>query len=316
MHLQIVFATDNTYVPHLSAALVSLFESNKIFLEITVHLLANNLTKTEKEKVQAMVATFERKIVIYDLSSTLLALQNKYSIPATISIASYGRLFISQFIGEEVEKIIYADSDALFLGSLSDLWNTPFGDLMVLGVKDHVGLEARIAAGLTTEDTYINAGFLFINLKKWREIDAESIMIRFIADRNGNVNHHDQGVINGCFHVLIGILHPQYNVMTSFFDFKTVENIQKFYLTSNFYSQAEINEAIRDPVFLHFTPSFSKRPWMERSRHPLKRKYWEYLAKTPWHTMKVQKDERKLHHQILEKIYWILGPVLWKKIFV
>lgn len=315
MHLQIAFAADTNYLPHFSAALVSLFENNKVFTDITVHLLANRISRKDQEKIKAFVKLYKRDIVIHDLKSTLETLQNTYSIPPTIAISSYGRLFLSEFVGDKIEKIIYADCDALFLDSLIELWNTPFKGSLILGVKDHVSPGSRNAIGLSDEDIYINGGFLYIDLQKWRELEAEKIMINYIAAHNGKVNHHDQGVINGCFHQFIDTLHPRYNVMTSFFDFKTVENIRSFYKAHNFYVQEEIREALTHPVFLHYTPSFSKRPWIKGSRHPLKGKYWEYLAKTPWNSIKEHADKRSFLHKTLEKLYWILGPSLWKKIF-
>lgn len=316
MHLQIAFAADTSYVPHLGAALVSLFENNQIFSRITVHLLSNDIAVSDLDKLNSLVKLHGREMIIYDLNSSLQILQKTYSIPSTISISSYARLFLSEFVGEEVTKIIYADCDSVFLGSLRDLWNTPFEGRLILGVKDHVGTAPRTAIRLSAKDLYINAGFLFIDLRKWRAIKADQIMINFIAAHNGKVNHHDQGVINGCFHHFIGALHPRYNVMTSFFDFKSVAHIRKFYQVENFYSQAEINEAVTDPVFVHYTPSFSKRPWIEGSKHPLQNQYWEYVAKTPWAERKRQKDDRSYLVKTLEKLYWILGATLWKKIFV
>lgn len=316
MHLQIAFAADTAYVPHLAVALVSLFDNNQIFSRITVHLLSNNIADHDLEKLSSLVRLHGREVIIYDLNTALQVLQKTYSIPSTISISSYARLFLSEFVGEEVVKIIYADCDSVFLGSLGHLWNTPFEGQLILGIKDHVGTVPRTAVGRSAKDLYINAGFLFIDLQKWRAIKADQIMFNFIAAHSGKVNHHDQGVINGCFHHLIGALHPRYNVMTSFFDFKSVAHIRKFYDAENFYSQAEINVAVTDPVFVHYTPSFSKRPWIEGSRHPLLNKYWEYLAKTPWADRKRQKDERSYQTKAMEKLYWILGATLWKKIFV
>ena len=104
-------------------------------------------------------------------------------------------------------------------------------------------------------------------------------MLYFIESKKGNVIHHDQGVINACFEDDILILPPHYNVMTSFFDFRDVESIKHYYGITNYYSQNDINEAKRNPVFVHFTPSFSKRPWIEGSKHPLKAIYKEYLLK-------------------------------------
>ena len=154
-----------------------------------------------------------------------------------------------------------------------------------------------------------------INLEKWRSIKAHKKMITFIESKKGNVIHHDQGVINACFEDDILILPPHYNVMTSFFDFRDVESIKHYYGIANYYSQNDINEAKRNPVFVHFTPSFSKRPWIEGSKHPLKGIYKEYLLKTPFKNNEQQKDKRPFKMLFLDKLFWVFGAKIYKFLF-
>jgi hypothetical protein len=91
--------------------------------------------------------------------------------------------------------------------------------------------------------------------------------------------------------------------MTSFFDFKDVNAIKYYYGVDNYYSQNEINEA-KKSRFCPFYPSFSKRPWVEGSRHPFKNTYYNYLLKTPFKNNELQKDERSFKMLFLEKLFW------------
>ena len=314
MDLHIAFSSDNNYVAHLGVAIISLLENNRKLNIINIHVLDNNISFENKERLKEIVSN-KASIYFYELSELLGKLDKQYNIPKTISISAYARLFLSDILDENISKILYVDCDALFMDSLEKLWSIDISQNSVAGVLDHVGIQNKLKIGLKKDDYYINSGFLLINLEKWRKTNALKQMLYFIESKNGNVIHHDQGVINACFEDDILILPPHYNVMTSFFDFRDVESIKHYYGITNYYSQNDINEAKKNPVFVHFTPSFSKRPWVEGSKHPLKEKYVEYLMKTPFKTTILEKDNRPIKIKLLEKIFWVFGAKFYKSLF-
>lgn len=314
MELNIAFSSDNNYATHLGVAILSLLENNKNFEQIYIHILDNGISLENKNKLRE-IAYSKADIFFYELSNLLLTLEIKYNIPNTISISAYARLFLSEILDKGITKIIYADCDAIFMNSLDKLWSLDLSNFSLAGVLDHVGVENKLKIGLKEDSPYINSGFLLINLDKWRNTNVQYKMLSFIGMQEGDVIHHDQGVINACFKNDIMLLKPNYNVMTSFFDFKSVNAIKEFYGVINYYSQEQIVEAKRNPIFLHFTPSFSKRPWVKGSVHPLKKKYLEYLSKTPFKNNMLQKDNRDFKIKLLEKIYWIFGARIYKILF-
>ena len=314
MDLHIAFSSDNNYVAHLGVAIISLLENNRKLNIINIHVLDNNISFENKERLKEIVSN-KASIYFYELSELLGKLDKQYNIPKTISISAYARLFLSDILDENISKILYVDCDALFMDSLEKLWSIDISQNSVAGVLDHVGIQNKLKIGLKKDDYYINSGFLLINLEKWRKTNALKQMLYFIESKNGNVIHHDQGVINACFEDDILILPPHYNVMTSFFDFRDVESIKHYYGIANYYSQNDINEAKKNPVFVHFTPSFSKRPWVVGCKHPLKGIYKEYLLKTPFKNNELQKDDRSFKIRFLEKLFWIFGAKIYKFLF-
>lgn len=314
MDLHIAFSSDNNYVAHLGVAIISLLENNRKLNIINIHVLDNNISFENKERLKEIVSN-KASIYFYELSELLGKLDKQYNIPKTISISAYARLFLSDILDENISKILYVDCDALFMDSLEKLWSIDISQNSVAGVLDHVGIQNKLKIGLKKDDYYINSGFLLINLEKWRKTNALKQMLYFIESKNGNVIHHDQGVINACFEDDILILPPHYNVMTSFFDFRDVESIKHYYGIANYYSQNDINEAKKNPVFVHFTPSFSKRPWVVGCKHPLKGIYKEYLLKTPFKNNEQQKDNRPFKIRFLEKLFWVFGAKIYKFLF-
>jgi len=314
MHLHIAYASDDNYAQHLAVSIVSLLENNKLFVEITIYILDNSLSEQSKKRLTNIIAVYNRNIVFYSLNEVLSNLSHQFRIPATISISAYGRLFLSSLIPHDVEKLIYADSDSIFENSLIELWNLDLGDSAIAAVEDHVGEINKTTLGLDKNFRYVNSGFLLINLKKWRKIRAKEKMITIIEKYNGAVRHHDQGVINATFHGDILYLHPKYNVMTSFFEFSSNYDIEAFYQSSPYYSKELLQEARNNPTFVHFTPGFSKRPWINRCKHPLRNRYWYYVNMTPWSMSKPENDKRPLKFKLIDTIYNLLGPVNFKKL--
>jgi lipopolysaccharide biosynthesis glycosyltransferase len=315
MTLHIAFSTDDNYAQHLGVSITSLFENNQDFDTIIVHILNNNIAEDNLKKLHSLGEKYGRTIICYDLSGLLSSLNEKFQIPATISISSYSRLFLSTILDTSIEKIIYADCDSLILGSFAQLWQMNIENCAIAAVEDHVHQDNKVAIGNAVDSRYVNAGFLLINLKKWRLINAEEKMINIIKKYNGAVRHHDQGVINATFAGDIYYLHPRYNVMTSFFEFKNTKTLEAFYKATSYYPQTMIDEAMNTPIFVHLTPSFSKRPWIEGSRHPLKHLYAKYLNLSPWKGESLQKDTRSAKLKLLDFIFGTFGYKIYRKLF-
>lgn len=314
MHLHIAYASDDNYVQHLGASLVSLLDNNKEFQKISIHILDNNLNDLNRNRLKWISEKYGREIVFYELKRLLDSLK-KFDLPNTISITAYSRLFLSELINTNIDKIIYADCDSIFNDCLKSLWEISIDHFSIAAVEDHVGIDNKINIGINASCRYVNSGFLLMNLNKIRKEAGLEKMLEVIKKYQGKVQHHDQGVINAAFNEDIYYLHPKYNTMTSFYDFKNVKSIEDYYRATKYYSQEIINEAQSNPVFIHFTPGFSKRPWIKGCRHPLQKKYWDYLSLTPWENELEQEDKRPLKYKLIENIYWIFGYKIYKIIF-
>lgn len=65
------------------------------------------------------------------------------------------------------------------------------------------------------------------------------------------------------------------NLMTIHYMLSREKLLNYFHEEAGFYPQEEIEAAKKAPVILHYTPSFTSRPWCRDCRHPLKALYWE-----------------------------------------
>ena len=299
-HLQVAVAADANYAGIASIFLISLFENNKEFNKITVHLLSNAIPVSVLDIIRQSVLEGKGELIVHDVSD----LQERLGIdiPPTISISAYSRLFLSSILSNEIEKVLYMDVDAVVEGSLYALWSMNMGDYQVGGVLDDVSSYAKEKVGLNAESPYLNSGFLLVNLQKWREEYIEEKMLHYLAEHHGNVYPHDQGLINAvCNRKLI--LPVNYNMVTNFFVFpyRSLRQV-------SFYTRDEIEEGKSHPVFIHFTAGVANRPWVRGCRHPLKNVFLKYRAKSVYRNQPLIRDNRPEKLRLLSFMYYHVRP--------
>lgn len=300
MNLSVVYSSDNNYAQHVGVSMLSLFENNKEFKNINVYLIENNISIENKSKLEEICRKYYRAIrfIGFDEFSDKLNL----NIGNAISLNSYARLFLASVIETNIDKIIYLDCDSIINNTLYDLWNLDINEYYVAGVCDTVSDNTKLRIKMDLHSPYLNAGMLLINLKKWREEGVERKFIEFIASNNGQVFHHDQGTINGVLKEKFLILHPKYNAMTTFFTMSKNEIIQ-YYGLKDYYSEVELLEAKKKPVFIHYTPAFVNRPWIKGCKHPLAARYHEYLEMSPWKGRRLEEDKRRVGEKFVALLY-------------
>ncbi|MDD9266531.1 glycosyltransferase family 8 protein [Paenibacillus sp. GCM10023248] len=300
MTLHVVYSSDNNYAQHVGVSMVSLFENNKEFDHIHVYLIQNAVSLDNKSKLEEVCKKYKRTITFigFDEISAKLNL----NIGNTISLNAYARLFLTSALENTIDKIIYFDCDSIINGSLHELWHTDISDHYVAGVCDTVSDNTKIKINMHIDRQYINSGMLLINLKKWREDEIERRFIEFISAHHGQVFHHDQGTINGVLNDKFVILHPKYNAMTTYFTMSRNEIIQ-YYGLRYYYSEAELVEAVNNPVFIHYTPAFVNRPWIKGCKHPLAARYHDYLKISPWKESELGEDKRKVGEKFVAYLY-------------
>jgi len=275
--LNVLYSTDSNYAPHAAASIYSLLDNNKDFEKIDIYIIDDNISDECKAKFYKMISGFSNaNLIFYPFEN----LKPKLKIKETwYSMIGYARLMLSEIT--DAEKILYIDCDTIVNGSLKELWETDIEGYCVGGVQDNPALYAIEAIGMNENDRYINGGVLFINLKKWREDNIEEKIIQMLKDHNGSVLHHDQGIVNGVCKNSIKIIHPKFNTMSQFF-LMNAKQMKSLSDVKNYYTQDDLDEAIKNPVIIHYINKFYNRPWFKSCSHPLKDLYIKNLSKTPF----------------------------------
>lgn len=301
MDLVVVYSSDNNYAQHTGVSILSLLDNNRHFRSIHIYIIDNEISKSNKTKLRSIIKSYKREITFIDFNiyKSILNLNMEWNI----SISSYARLFISSMLPNNIDKVLYFDCDTIIVNKLDELWNLNIDNYYIAAVQDTISNEIKKSIGVSKEYRYINAGMLLINLKRWREDKIKEKFIRFIDKYNGNVIHHDQGVLNGVLHYGVKIVSPKFNLMTIYYMLNRSEIIEYYNIEGEFYSEKEINEAINNVIYIHFTPAFTTRPWIKNCKHPRKKEYFKYIELSPWKGYKGIKDNSKLTIKFINYLY-------------
>lgn len=300
--MNILFSSDDNYAQHLGVAIYSLLSNNKWADEICIYVIDNEISAENRGRLEYVVSAFPNSKIIFLLFKEWrdsLSLNMSWNI----SVSSYGRLFVGGMLPVNVNRVIYLDCDMIICSSLESLWYTDMRDFVLAAVQDDVTDGIKEAVTLFPEEQYFNSGMLLIDLKKWRREHIEEKCLTFISERGGKVIHHDQGVLNGVFRNSWLRLPLEDNLMTIHYIFNRKQILKYYREHSEFYSDAEITNAKNSPVILHYTPSFTSRPWVKGCKHPLRHLYWDVLSKTPWAGARPQKDNTKWYLKIINWRY-------------
>lgn len=272
--MNIALATDENYLHLVHIALRSLFATNRG--DITIHLLTNNVSDVGIRGVQGLVDNEGGLLKVYPIGNLREMLG--IDVPATISITSYARLFLPSILPLEVEKVLYIDCDILFTDNIRPFYDTELENTLVGGIQDLLlcGIY-RNEIGISSTEPYFNAGILLIPLKRWRQENLQQSFLDYLLAHNGNVFHHDQGIINAVCAGRKTVCPPRYNVISNYFTYpysilKKTSSLQ--------YTKEVYYEARKHPAIIHYTGVIYGRPWENICCHPYKDLFNVYKAST------------------------------------
>lgn len=208
-----------TYAKYTAVTMLSVFlrtkESVRVFL-----LHDNTLSEENKHRFDSLVNEYNQRIeyILIDAVDEWNSLKNI----SAFTVGTMFRLLIPTVLPDEVEKVIYLDSDTVVNMDFSELWNMDFGDKYVLGRKEWYYDNPIFDMGVD-ENTYINAGVLLMDLKSIRRkydfLEETTSYLRANPDCMWN----DEDAINYVLNGHQGMISNRFNCYTA----KLRENIEE-----------------------------------------------------------------------------------------
>lgn len=202
-------STDDNYIHHASVMICSLLENNKD-RNIVIHLLYDVLSVDNKDFLTTLVDRYGALIVFHKVDTSKLQ-GVKFRKHRPLSMAAYFRLLLSSIL-IDVDTVLYLDVDTVVLGDIKNLFDLQIADYALAAVKDVVPCfdDHRSSLSIPYDVDYFCSAVMLINLRYWRENNAEEKLIEF-AKRERVVYCHDQDALNYVFKYLWYQLPPKWN---------------------------------------------------------------------------------------------------------
>ena len=258
-NINICFTCDNTYSQYAGVTIASILKNAAADDNLSFYIISYDISEDNKNKILNLKNIKNCNITFITPAADLFCEFEGIKTIDYLPLVSFFRLKLSSLL-PNIDKVIYLDPDIIVNSSLAGLFNIDIDNYYCGGVLDinHKKLGKQI--NLKTENSYINSGMLLINLKKWRDENAEKQFNECAKHYIKEIAFGDQDLINMCFDGKILILDYKWNMQVV-----------------NLCCRSEFTDKFN---IIHYTGS--SKPWKFGSYVPLKKYYFEALKLTGW----------------------------------
>lgn len=280
--MNIAYACDDNYIAQTGISIFSLLENNQDKDLISIYLISVNISSENIKKIEDIVNQFKRELIVIPFRT----------IAPDLKLASVGRhietVYAKLFFGniEEVDKMIYLDSDIIINGSLDEMWNVDLEN-NYFGLVKTITKDSVVKLGLKKTDSFYNDGVAIVNAKALRDDNMQESFLKFIDFHFGDPPVLSEGTINVVCKDRIKTIHPKFNFASSFLMYKN-RSLNIISNENEYYPDKIMDEARKNPIVIHYLAGWFLRPWEVGCTHPLKNKYFEYKQKTVWKNESLQ----------------------------
>lgn len=295
--MNIVYSASDLYSSLAGISLTSLLRNNADVETINIIIMDNNIGVENKKKLTVTAEKYGRSIRFVPLAESL---KNTQINIQKWNISTFGRLFEASSL-PDLDIVIHVDCDTIVNGSLKPIWNMDMSHAVVAGAPDCLSDAYKSNIGLKPDNTYINAGFIVLNLKRIRELKLEDKFYQYIEKNQQLLTYVDQEVLNACIpeneKIELPLTYNSYTIL----HYLTYKQLMKLRHAEHAFSESTYTEARNHPVVLHYTGCFLEgtRPWITRDRHPKKYLFDKYKSQSQWRDMEEWEDKRNIKNRIV-----------------
>lgn len=315
--LQILYQSDNNYAIFMGVSICSLLENNKNIENIIVYVIDDGISEDNISKLQCMVKKYGRKI---NFITGQKVFENKEITDAFSytgmrkNTHSYLKMFFDTLLPDVTGDLLYIDCDTAITGSLSELTYLDMQDKTIGMVMDSLVINSKKTVGLQSNDRYYNSGVILINVERWKKYHcAERILSHIKNVRTyGTV---DQDVLNVVLKEEIFTLPIKYNLQPIHLEYSYNLYSKVYKHKETYYSKGEVEEAVKNPLIIHYLRYIGESPWNADNVHPGTQFFDKYLALSPWKDYEKKTANRGKVFKIEKWMYKCLPGIVFLKIF-
>lgn len=281
MRLDVLYQFNEKYVPYAGISLTSLLESNKEIEEIIIHILLEEVSDASKKKLMYLANLYNRKFTFIETRKLVEEMRAVGINAYRGSYATNMKMFAPLYMDDDVERLLYVDSDTIIIGRLDELVLMNMHSKPVAMVLDSLCGKHKLHIGHHPNDSYFNGGIILFNIQKWKEDKCTERIISHAKNIRAHYMAPDQDLINVVLKKEIYKLDIKYNLQPIHIAYSTML-YRKYFGQENYYSDKEIESAAARPIILHAFRFLGQFPWHKDSFHPCVSYFDKYMEKSLW----------------------------------
>ncbi|MEE3663328.1 glycosyltransferase [Brenneria sp. g21c3] len=249
--LHIAYGIDKNFLFGAAISSTSVLINNT--LSISLHFFIDFIDADIIHRFEKMAEKFKIDITIYHIDNTPLE-----KLPAkNWPYSAYYRLIAFDYLGKDINKLLYLDADVMCKGNLDELITLDLVDHVCAVVPDIKEMHPKAVERLNIpelKDVYFNSGVMLVNLKKWHQEQLTSKTISFILE-NSHLKYPDQDALNVLLINRTYLLPRKFNCIYSIKSELSDKSHQQYkHLINN------------ESILIHYVGT--TKPWSEWGQYP------------------------------------------------
>ncbi|UMR98313.1 lipopolysaccharide 3-alpha-galactosyltransferase [Escherichia coli] len=276
--LDIAYGIDKNFLFGCGISIASILKCNEKS-NLCFHVFTDYFGEDDYKYFDSLALLYKTRIKIYLING-----ERFRSLPCTSNwtYATYFRFIIADYFTNKVSKVLYLDADIICQGTIEPLIYYTFPEWIVAmvvaeGKKEWWEKRALSLGVAGIAGGYFNAGFLFINTKRWSTEQISARAIKMLSDPGivKKIKYLDQDVLNILLTNKLIFTDVKYNTQFSL----------NYYLKENFE-----NPITNDTIFIHYIGP--TKPWHDWA--------WDYHASSAF--MAAKNASPWKHSELLKPI--------------
>lgn len=256
--MNIFFCVNNAYADKLLVTIISILENN-LEQKIAFYILSSDFSDKNKILIQDTLKKYRNfKIKYLNVDKKIFDNSNLKNNIEYISLETYYRYIIADIV-PDINKALYLDADLIVNGRLNEFYDIDIENNYCAGVKDKFieEIDYKNTLGMSSDEIYINAGVMLLNLGKLRKDHMSTKLLNNTIKLAEQIEYQDQDIINITFRGGIKEVDSKYNFTSS----NVIREKQK----------------IKEAIIIHYTGPI--KPWNDSCKHKVRNLWRKYYNK-------------------------------------
>lgn len=207
IHIALTF--DDKYWAPAYATMRSICMVSARRTDIVFHLMHVGLSVRHRADLDAIVTEFGARLVDHDLDALGILKERIAPLPRVgMHINTpivYARLFLTDIVPKDVERLIFIDSDMMVRADIAQLYELDLEGRALAAAPDpyrtgfQTGRDLKPKRYYSTTDLFFNAGLLVIDTRKMAQINIVGTILDLLTPEEVAGLYYDQDMLNIVF---------------------------------------------------------------------------------------------------------------------